>query len=88
MYYLFFKAFHAVEMGFSFKKKIKKGQCNVCNKRNQIITQAVLDVLGSNTGIYTADDVLTAANIDNDNLQELLKEFQNSVANIAKQKQK
>lgn len=60
----------------------------MCNKRNQIITQAVLDVLGSNTGIYTADDVLTAANIDNDNLQELLKEFQNSVANVAKQKQK
>lgn len=60
----------------------------MCNKRNQIITQAVLDVLGSSTGIYTAEDVLTAANIDNDNLQELLKEFQNSVANIAKQKQK
>lgn len=60
----------------------------MCNKRNQIITQAVLDMLGSNTGIYTADDVLTAANIDNDNLQELLKEFQNSVANVAKQKQK
>lgn len=60
----------------------------MCNKRNQIITQAVLDVLGSSTGIYTAEDVLTAANIDNDNLQELLKEFQNSVANVAKQKQK
>lgn len=58
----------------------------MCNKRNQIITQAVLDMLGSNTGIYTADDVLTAANIDNDNLQELLKEFQNSVANVAKHK--
>ena len=52
----------------------------MCNKRNQIIMQAVLDVLGSNTEIYTADDVLTAANIDNDNLQKLLKEFQNSVA--------
>ncbi len=60
----------------------------MCNKRNQIIMQAVLDVLGSNTEIYTADDVLTAANIDNDNLQKLLKEFQNSVANVAKQKQK
>ena len=60
----------------------------MCNKRNQIIMQAVLDVLGSNTEIYTADGVLTAANIDNDNLQKLLKEFQNSVANVAKQKQK
>lgn len=58
----------------------------MCSKRNQIITQAVLDVLGSNTGIYTADDVLTAADIDDKNLQELLQKFQNSVASVVKEK--
>lgn len=58
----------------------------MCSKRNQIITQAVLDVLGSNTGIYTADDVLTAADIDDKNLQELLQKFQNSVASVTKEK--
>ena len=58
----------------------------MCDKRNQLITKAILDVLGCGAGVYTAEDVLTAANIDNDNLQQLLKEFQNSVANVAKQK--
>lgn len=43
-------------------------------------------MLGSNTGIYTANDVLTAADIDDKNLQELLQAFQKNVANVAKQK--
>ena len=44
----------------------------MCDKRNQLITQAVLDKLGSGTGIYTSDDILTAANIKEENLKELL----------------
>ncbi len=58
----------------------------MCDKRNKIITQAVLDVLASSAGIYTAEDVLTAANINNENLQELLQALQKNVANVAKEK--
>lgn len=58
----------------------------MCDKRNRIITQAVLDVLASGAGIYTAEDVLTVANINNENLQELLQALQKNVANVAKEK--
>ncbi len=44
------------------------------DKRNQLIMQAILDKLGSNTGIYTAEDVLMAANIKDKDLQEVLKQ--------------
>lgn len=58
----------------------------MCDKRNQIIAKAALDVLGSGMGIYTAEEVLIAANIDDKSLQELLRAFQKSVANVAKEK--
>ena len=58
----------------------------MCDKRNQLITQAVLDKLGSGTGIYTSDDILTAANIKEENLKELLEKMKGNVAKITKER--
>lgn len=58
----------------------------MCDKRNQLITQAVLDKLGSGTGIYTSDDILTAANIKEENLKELLEKMKGNVAEITKER--
>lgn len=54
-------------------------------QRNQIIAKAIIDVLGADVGIYSASDILTVANIDNQNLEKLLQTFQNSVADITKE---
>lgn len=54
-------------------------------QRNQIIAKAIIDVLGDDVGIYSASDILTVANIDNQNLEKLLQTFQNSVADITKE---
>ena len=40
-------------------------------KRNRLIVQAIIDKLGANTGIYTAEDILMAANIGEKDLQEV-----------------
>ncbi len=53
-------------------------------KRNQLITQAILDKLNTGTGIYTAEDILVTANISDQNLQELLKQLEGNVAELAK----
>ena len=55
----------------------------MCDKRNQLITQAVLDKLGSGTGIYTSDDILIAANISDENLRDLLGKLQSNVKEVA-----
>ena len=56
-------------------------------KRNQLITQAILDTLSTGAGIYTAEDILTAADISNEDLQKLLKQIRNNVAEM-KEKEK
>jgi len=67
------------------KANEQKGEMAMCDKRNQLITQAVLDKLGSGTGIYTSDDILVAANIREENLKELLEKMKSNVAEITKE---
>lgn len=55
----------------------------MCDKRNQLITQAVLDKLSDSTGIYTSEDILTVANISNENLRDLLGKLQSNVKEVA-----
>lgn len=57
------------------------------DKRNQLIMQAILDKLGSNTGIYTAEDILTAANIKDKDLQEVLKGLQSNIAEMIREEE-
>jgi len=56
----------------------------MCEKRKKLITQAILDELSSGVEIYTAKDILVAANIREENLKELLNKFQNEVEEVTK----
>ncbi len=57
--------------------------------RNQLITQAILDRLNTDTGIYTAEDILVVADISDQNLQKFLEQLEENVAEITgKQKNK
>ncbi len=55
--------------------------------RNQLILRAIIDKLGSGTEIYTAEDILLAANIESENLQEVQERLTNSVEEIVKRKE-
>ena len=55
--------------------------------RNQLILRAIIDKLGSSTEIYTAEDILLAANIESENLQEVQERLTNSVEEIVKRKE-
>ncbi len=55
--------------------------------RNQLILRAIIDKLGSGTEIYTAEDILLAANIESENLQEVQERLTNSVDEIVKRKE-
>ena len=57
----------------------------MCDKRNQLIMQAVLDRLSSGTGIYTSEDILTVANIKEKNLKELLEKMKSNVVEMTKE---
>lgn len=56
-----------------------KEKRNIMN-RNELITQAILDKLNTGTGIYSAEDILVAANISDQNLQKLLEQLEENVA--------
>lgn len=60
----------------------------MCEKRNQLILQAILDKLGSSTGIYTSEDILTAANIEEQDLNEMLEQLQNDISKITRKGKK
>ena len=49
--------------------------------------RAIVDKLGSGTEIYTAEDILLAANIESKNLQEVQEKLANSVDEIVKRKE-
>ena len=55
--------------------------------RNQLILQAIVDKLGSGTEIYTTEDILLAADIENENLQEIQERLTNNVDEIVKRKE-
>ena len=59
----------------------------MCDKRNQLIMQAVLDRLSSGTGIYTSEDILTVANISDENLKDLLVKLENNVKEAAEKEE-
>ncbi len=63
---------------------MKKGGKIMYEKRNQLITQAILDKLNTGTGIYSAEDILVAANIEKQDLQKLLEQLEENVAEIAR----
>ena len=55
--------------------------------RNALILRAKVDKLGSGIEIYTAEDILLAANIESENLQEVQERLTNSVDEIVKRKE-
>ena len=55
--------------------------------RNQLILRAIIDKLGSGTEIYTTEDILLAADIENENLQEIQERLTNNVDEIVKRKE-
>ena len=57
----------------------------MCEKRNQLLLQAILDKLGSGTGIYTSEDILTAANIKEQDLNKILEQLQNDISKITRE---
>lgn len=59
----------------------------MCEKRKKLIAQAILSELSSGVEIYTAKDILIAANIREENLKELLNKFQNEVEEVTKKEE-
>ena len=55
--------------------------------RNELILRAIVDKLGSGTEIYTTEDILLAADIENENLQEIQERLTNNVDEIVKRKE-
>ena len=55
--------------------------------RNALILRAIVDKLGSGIEIYTAEDILLAANIESENLQEVQERLTNSVEEIVKRQE-
>ena len=55
--------------------------------RNALILRAIVDKLGSGTEIYTTEDILLAADIENENLQEIQERLTNNVDEIVKRKE-
>ena len=58
----------------------------MCDKRNQLITEAILDKLNTGTGIFTSEDILTVADIKEENIKELLEKMKNNVAEITRER--
>ena len=67
---------------------MRKGERSMCEKRNQLILKAILDKLGSGTGIYTSEDILTAANIEEQDLNEMLEQLQNDISKMTRKGKK
>ena len=64
---------------------MKKGGKIMYEKRNQLITQAILDKLNTGTGIFTAEDILTVANIQEQDLQKFLEQLEGGVAELTQE---
>lgn len=60
----------------------------MCEKRKKLITQAILSELSSDVEIYTAKDILVAANIEEKDLNKVLEQLQNNVEEITRKEQK
>ncbi len=60
----------------------------MCEKRKKLITQAILDELSSGVEIYTAKDILVAANIQEKDLNKVLEQLQNNVEEITRKEKR
>ena len=49
------------------------------NKRNEIIEKAIIEKLTGGVNIYTADDILTAANITEKEIQDFHAKMKNEI---------
>ena len=58
------------------------------NKRDEIIKKALVDKLSGNISIYSADDILTVADISEEEMWEFHNKFKIEIDNIAKKKKK
>jgi len=60
----------------------------MCEKRKKLITQAILDELSSGVEIYTAKDILVAANIEEKDLNKVLEQLQDNVEEITRKEKR
>jgi len=60
----------------------------MCEKRKKLITQAILSELSSGVEIYTAKDILVAANIQEKDLNKVLEQLQNNVEEITRKEKR
>ena len=59
----------------------------MCEERKKLITQAIISELSSGVEIYTAKDILIAANIDKKDLNKILEKLQYNVEEITRKEQ-
>ena len=56
------------------------------NKRNEIIKTALMDKVSGNINIFTADDILTVADISEEELQEFKEKIKSEIDGLADKK--
>ena len=57
------------------------------NKREEIIKKAMIDKLSDGLNVYTADDILTVADIDEIELQEFYNKIQADINKLARKRE-
>ena len=55
----------------------------MANKRDELIKNALMDKLSGNITIYSADDILTAADITDEETQDFHEKIQSEIARLA-----
>ena len=58
----------------------------MANKRDELIKNALMDKLSGNITIYSADDILTAADITDEETQDFQEKIRSEIARLAKKK--
>jgi len=58
------------------------------NKREKLIKSALMDKISDDTNIYTADDILTVADISEEERQELIVKINEDIYKIVEKKKK
>ena len=58
------------------------------NKRDELIKKALIDKLSGNISIYSADDILTVADISDEETQEFQEKITAEIRQLAEKKKK
>ena len=58
------------------------------NKRDELIKKALIDKLSGNISIYTADDILTVADISDEEMYEFQDKITSEIKQLAEKKKK